>query len=99
MSQDIAKVILNKLYKGGKNMLRYEFLRCMELRSKIQEKIKGQIFIGMQDNIIKISIVGCPTCRFITEIQDTINVSTIDDLANNIYYQYRQFIFNKFFIE
>lgn len=80
-------------------MLKYEFIRCMELRSKIQEKIKGTVFVGMQDEKITISITGCPTCRFAIEIHDTITVTNIDDLAANIYWQYRQFIEKKFFIE
>ena len=45
-------------------MLRYEFVRCMKLRAKLAERIKGQIFVGKNGNDVTISIFGCPTCRY-----------------------------------
>lgn len=80
-------------------MLRYEFLRCMDLRAKIQEKIKGQVFVGIQNKKVTVSINACPTCKFNIEIHDTINTMNIDNIADNIYWQYRQYINKKFFIK
>lgn len=79
-------------------MLRYEFIRCMDLRSKLMERIKGQIYVGMFNDVLTISIFGCPTCRYKVEVNENIMSTNIDDMANRIYYDYRKFIDDRFFI-
>lgn len=79
-------------------MLRYEFVRCMEIRTQLAERINGRIFVGKNGNNVTISIFGCPTCKY----QITLNSNTlqddIDKTVNDIYENYRKFIQNKFFI-
>ena len=79
-------------------MLRYEFVKCMDLRSKLMEKIKGQIYVGMFNDILTISIFGCPTCRYKVELNEKIMSTNIDNIADKIYYDYRHFILEKFFV-
>ena len=70
----------------------------MDLRSKLLEKIKGQIYVGIFNNLLTISIFGCPTCRYRVEIKEEITPANIDILADKIYYDYRRFINEKFFV-
>ena len=86
-------------------MLRYEFVRCMELRSKLAERIKGQIFVGRNEDNVTISIFGCPTCRYQVNLDAVrsnnsifVSPNNIDGLAQAIYEDYKKFIQNKFFI-
>ena len=87
-------------------MLRYEFVRCMELRKKLVEKIKGQIFVGSKNGEdVTISILGCPTCRYQVDLNNIrsnsasyISSYNVDELANVIYEDYKKFIQRKFFI-
>lgn len=86
-------------------MLRYEFVRCMELRARLAERIKGQIFVGKNGDDMTISIFGCPTCRYQVNLDNVrsdssmfISPYNIDEIANIIYEDYKKFIQNKFFI-
>ena len=86
-------------------MLRYEFVRCMELRARLTERIKGQIFVGKNGDDVTISIFGCPTCRYQVNLDVVRNDAThfispynINELADAIYEDYKKFIQNKFFI-
>ena len=85
-------------------MLGYEFVKCMELREKLTEQIKGQIIISKQNNDITISIFGCPTCRYQVSLNNVLNNNSkvvspydIDELADAIYNDYKIFINNRFF--
>ena len=86
-------------------MLRYEFVRCIELRKRLAERIKGQIFVGKNGDNITINIFGCPTCRYQVNLDDVRNDSSIfispyniDEITNAIYEDYKKFIHRKFFI-
>lgn len=86
-------------------MLRYEFVRCMELRSRLAERIKGKIFVGKNGDDVTISIFGCPTCRYQVNLDVVRNNSSIfvspdniNGLADAIYEDYKQFIQKRFFI-
>lgn len=86
-------------------MLRYEFVRCMELRTRLTERIKGRIFIGKNGDDVTISIFGCPTCRYQVNLNNVRSDSSmfvspynIDEIANVIYEDYKKFIQKKFFI-
>lgn len=86
-------------------MLRYEFVRCMELRARLAERIKGQIFVGKNGDDVTISIFGCPTCRYQVNLDNVISDSSmfispynIDEIANAIYEDYKKFIQKRFFI-
>lgn len=86
-------------------MLRYEFVRCMELRARLAERIKGQIFVGKNGDEVTISIFGCPTCRYKVNLDNIrsnssmfISLYNIDEMVNVIYEDYKKFIQKKFFI-
>lgn len=86
-------------------MLRYEFVRCMELRTRLAERIKGQIFVGKNGDDVTISIFGCPTCRYQVNLNNVrsdsfmfISPYNIDEIANVIYEDYKKFIQKRFFI-
>ncbi len=86
-------------------MLRYEFVRCMELRTRLTERIKGQIFVGKNGDDVTISIFGCPTCRYQVNLDNVrsdnsmfISPYNIDEIANVIYEDYKKFIQKRFFI-
>ena len=86
-------------------MLRYEFVRCMELRARLAERIKGQIFVGKNGDDVTISIFGCPTCRYQVNLDNVgsdssmfISPYNIDEIANVIYEDYKKFIQKRFFI-
>lgn len=79
-------------------MLRYEFIKCIDLRNKLAERIKGKIFVSLDNGRMTISIFGCPTCRYTLEITDIISLGDINEIADSVYYKYRQFIDQKFFI-
>lgn len=86
-------------------MLRYEFVRCIELRARLAERIKGQIFVGKNGDDVTISIFGCPTCRYQVNLNNVrsdssifISPYNIDEIANVIYEDYKKFIQKRFFI-
>ena len=86
-------------------MLRYEFVRCMELRARLAERIKGQIFVGKNGDDVTISIFGCPTCRYQVNLDNVrsdssmfISPYNIDEITDVIYEDYKKFIQKKFFI-
>lgn len=86
-------------------MLRYEFVRCMELRACLAEHIKGQIFVGKNGDDVTINIFGCPTCRYQVNLDNVrsdssmfISPYNIDEIANVIYEDYKNFIQKRFFI-
>ena len=86
-------------------MLRYEFVRCIELRARLAERIKGQIFVGKNGDDVTISIFGCPTCRYQVNLDNVrsdsstfISPYNIDEIANVIYEDYKKFIQKRFFI-
>ncbi len=83
-------------------MLRYEFVRCMDVRSRLEERVKGKIFVGKKDDDITISIFGCPTCRYQVKLNEItknryITAFNIDEIVNDIYNDYKRFIQNRFF--
>ena len=79
-------------------MLRYEFVRCMEIRTRLAEQINGRIFVGKNGDNVTINIFGCPTCKYQVRLNSSILQNSIDKTVNDIYENYRKFIQNKFFI-
>lgn len=79
-------------------MLRYEFVRCMEIRTRLAERINGRIFVGKNGDNVTINIFGCPTCKYQIVLNSNALQDNIDKTVNDIYEKYRKFIQNKFFI-
>lgn len=83
----------------------YEFKKYMEIREKLSKRIKGQIFVGKNNDDITISIFGCPTCRYRTSLNTIRSNSSqfifktnINEIVDAIYEDYKKFINKKFFI-
>ena len=74
-------------------MLKREYL---ELHKKLKERIKGRIYIGVENNEAMVNIKGFKgiTYRFTINDKDCRNT---EDLANKIENRYRKFLLNKFF--
>lgn len=79
-------------------MLRYEFVRCMKIRTQLAERINGRIFVGKNRDNVTINIFGCPTCKYQITLNSNALQDNIDKTVNDIYENYRKFIQNKFFI-
>lgn len=79
-------------------MLRYEFVRCMKIRSQLAERINGRIFVGKNGDNVTINIFGCPTCKYHVALNSNILQNDIDKTVNDICEDYKKFIQNKFFI-
>lgn len=79
-------------------MEKHWYYMCMDLHKKLKEKIKGGIFITMQDGILTVNINAGRGIRYrrnITEITRNIDV---DKLADQLVLDYRHFLENSFFI-
>lgn len=79
-------------------MLKYEFVKCMDLRAILCEKINGTIFVGKDEYGFHINIHGGPsvTCR-INITDDLARSANLDQIADKVYWEYRKFIINRFF--
>ena len=79
-------------------MLRYEFVRCMKIRSQLAERINGRIFVGKNGDNVTINIFGCPTCKYQVTLNNNILQNDIDKTVNDTCEDYKKFIQNEFFI-
>lgn len=78
-------------------MLREEYLVCMNLHKKLKEKIKGSIFIKIENNVLSIYIDTKKKVKFKKDIYDVSSKRDIEKIAEMIEGEYRRFINNKFF--
>lgn len=78
-------------------MFNYEFAKCMQLRNKLAEKIKGKIFVTRERGITSIVIHGGPTITYKVNIDDNLLICNMDRIAHSIEDDYYHFIINKFF--
>lgn len=84
--------------KGKIIMLKNEFFKSMELHKILKERIRGRIFVTFDGSILNINInpgKGIIYTRVINDISNRVNVQ---DLANEIEFDYRRFILKKYFI-
>ena len=78
-------------------MLKEEYLECMNLHKKLKEKIKGSIFIKIENNILSIYIDTKKKVKYRKDIYNVSSKRDIDEIAEMIEGEYRGFINNKFF--
>lgn len=77
-------------------MEKHEFFKCMELHKRLKEKVKAGIFIGINNKTMTISISGFRGVRFVKYINDIPEWIDYDKLVDDIVYEYRRFILDKF---
>lgn len=74
-------------------MEKYDFIKCMNLHKKLKDKIKGNIFISInENNIMIININGPHRLRYRSVINDIPKDISIDKLADKIECDYKNFI-------
>lgn len=77
-------------------MEKHEFFKCMEIHKRLKEKVKAGIFIGMNNGQMTISITGFRGVRFVKYINDISDWIDFDKIVDEIVYEYRKFILDKF---
>lgn len=77
-------------------MEKHEFFKCMEIHKRLKEKVKAGIFIGLNNGTMTISITGFRGVRFVKYINDISDWIDFDNIVDNIVYEYRKFILDKF---
>lgn len=80
-------------------MLREEYLTCLTLHKKLKERIKGRIFITIQENTLIVNINAGRGIkrhyRFKCDIKEVDEIY-VGDTAYRIERDYRKFINNRF---
>ncbi len=71
-------------------------IRCIEIREKLLEKIKGKIFITISDGQLSICITGFRGVRFRKYFNDVPKWLDNNKIVNDIVYEYKQFILDNF---
>lgn len=79
-------------------MLRNEYLTCMSLHKILKEGIKGKIFIVINEGVLTIYINAGRDIKYEKNINITSGKIDIEELANKIKTDYKEFINYKFFI-
>lgn len=73
-----------------------KFFKCMKIREKLKEKIKAKIFIGLNNNTMTINITGFRGVSFVKYINDISDWIDFNKIVDDIVYEYRRFILDKF---
>lgn len=80
-------------------MEKYDFIKCMNLHKKLKEKIKGNIFISLDKNSnFLININGPKRLMYRCNIEDMSKNASIDQIAEKIEEDYKNYILEKYFI-
>lgn len=80
-------------------MEKYDFITCMNLHRKLKERIKGGIFISIDNGQLSININGGREIRYRSYINDLPRgKEQIQTYADSIERDYRSFINEKYFI-
>lgn len=77
-------------------MERYEFKKCMELRERVKNRVKGGVFIGINRDSLTVTINGGRGIRYTRNINDIPYRIDYDKMTDEIVYDYKKFIINRF---
>ncbi len=83
-------------------MEKYDFIKCMNLHRRLKKRIRGTVFIALEDGVLTINInpdKWIRGVRYRRNINDITNRFDVEEMAQEIEYDYVRFIKNKFFIE
>ena len=79
-------------------MLNENYLKCIKLRKKLQEKVKGRVFVNIYNDILTVYIINKGINRKYTYKTHINNVprTYVGEMVHAIEYNYRKFINDKF---
>ena len=77
-------------------MEKHEFFKCIELHKRLKEKVKGGVFIGMNNGTMTVSISGFRGVRYTKFYNNLPDWIDYDKVSDEIAYDYRKFILDKF---
>ena len=77
-------------------MEKHEFFKCIELHKRLKEKVKGGVFIGIKNGTMTVSISGFRRVRYTKFYNNLPDWIDYDKVADELYYDYRKFILEKF---
>lgn len=78
-------------------MKEQDFLKCMSLRKRIKDKIKGRIFISLYRGTLSININSGKGIYYIKNVNNISYRIDYDEMAEEIINDYKRFILDKFF--
>ena len=81
------------------DMLKREFVTCINLQKNLTERIKGRIYVALRDGVFTINIdagKGIVYKKYIKNNRWNINIKYLTD---GIERDYRKFIYKRFFID
>ena len=78
-------------------MLKEEYGTCMNLHKELKAKIRGRVFIKIEDDILVVYINDKKGIKFKREVKIATLSLDIKYMANKIVNDYKGFIINKFF--
>ena len=73
-----------------------EFFRCIEIRKRLEDRIKGKVFISIVNKVISINVTGFRGLKWSKELDNIDGYMNYDDIVEQLLWEYRQFILNKF---
>lgn len=79
-------------------MEKYDFIICMNLHKILKNKIKGSVFISIENGQMSININGARGIKYRSYINELPGRNDIEKYADYIEKDYRNFINEKFFI-
>lgn len=79
-------------------MEKYDFIKCMNLHKKLKDRIKGNIFISIDEhNTMIININGPHRLRYRSNINNIPKDISVDKLVDEIESDYKKFIVEEYF--
>ena len=80
-------------------MEKHWFFMCKKLHKILKERIKGGIFISMDDGVLTVNINAGRGIRYRRNITEVPRDIDVEHLAEQITLDYKMFLNNRFFID
>lgn len=78
-------------------MLKNTYLACLDLQKILKERIKGRIFVSIEKDCLSVNINPGKGINYRRNVNDISYRLNIEDVANEIEYDYRNFITDIYF--
>ena len=80
-------------------MNKYDFIKCMNLHKRLKDKIKGRVFLSIENDNMTININAIKGIKYKSYINDVPKqISNYDFWAEQILDDYKKYIFETFFV-